>query len=124
MDSLIPCIFMLLLLASTASTEDTETTLDFFASASAILFTVLFGRSTFLRKDDSILKRLLNLEDISTTIANPVQPSSFAGRLWNDPYVRVVSALTIFGLAAQIFGMPYGYTTIKRRKRHIKGWPW
>jgi len=124
MDSLIPYIFILLIIASTNAAEDNETTLDFLASASAILFTILFGRNTVFRRDDGFLKRLVNLEDISTTISSPVQSSSFAGTLWNDPYVRAISALTIFGLAVQIFAMPYGYTTAKRRKRHSNNWPW
>ena len=97
-----------------------ETTLDFVTSLSAIFFTIVSGGANLLRTDDSLsfVKRLLNLADVSDAVTSPVQTSSPIGAIWNDPYVRVVTGLTVLGLAVQIFGTPYGYIAEKRRKRN------
>lgn len=130
MNALITRIFILLIVVShvMASTNE-DTTLDFFAGISAILFTVLgIGGDAVLKQRDGIgfFKRFINLEDIfSTTVSTPSKSSSVTEKLWNDPVVRVISGLTLLGLAAQIFATPYGYVSVKRRKRHIKNtWPW
>ena len=97
-----------------------ETTLDFVTSLSAIFFTIVSGGANLLRTDDSLsfVKRLLNLADVSDAVTSPVQSSSLIGAIWNDPYVRVVTGLTVLGLAVQIFGTPYGYIAERRRKRN------
>ena len=97
-----------------------ETTLDFVTSLSAIFFTIVSGGANLLRTDDSLsfVKRLLNLDDLSDAVSSPAQTSSPIGAIWNDPYVRVVTGLTVLGLAVQIFGTPYGYIAEKRRKRN------
>ena len=97
-----------------------ETTLDFVTSLSAIFFTIVSGGANLLRTDDSLsfVKRLLNLADVSDAVTSPVQTSSLIGEIWNDPYVRVVTGLTVLGLAVQIFGTPYGYIAERRRKRN------
>ena len=94
-----------------------ETTLDFVTSLSAIFFTIVSGGANLLRTDDSLsfVKRLLNLADVSDAVTSPVQSSSLIGAIWNDPYVRVVTGLTVLGLAVQIFGTPYGYIAERRR---------
>ena len=101
-----------------AQTE--ETTLDLITSLSAIFFTIVSGGANLLRTDDSLsfVKRLLNLDDLSDAVTSPVQSSSVIGAIWNDPYVRVVTGLTVLGLAVQIFGTPYGYIAERRRKRN------
>lgn len=97
-----------------------ETTLDFVTSLSAIFFTIVSGGANLLRTDDSLsfVKRLLNLDDLSDAVSSPAQTSSPIGAIWNDPYVRVVTGLTVLGLAVQIFGTPYGYIAERRRKRN------
>ena len=97
-----------------------ETTLDFVTSLSAIFFTIVSGGANLLRTDDSLsfVKRLLNLADVSDAVSSPAQTSSPIGVIWNDPYVRVVTGLTVLGLAVQIFGTPYGYIAERRRKRN------
>ena len=97
-----------------------ETTLDIVTSLSAIFFTIVSGGANLLRTDDSLsfVKRLLNLDDVSDAVSSPVQSSSLIGAIRNDPYVRVVTGLTVLGLAVQIFGAPYGYIAETRRKRN------
>jgi hypothetical protein len=102
-----------------------DTTLDFFTSTIAVLFTILFEGSKILTKDDGFLKRLINLDDVANTLSKPVKPSSFAGVLWNDPYVRVMTGMTVFLVSAQIFGMRVKNTVnVKRRKRYSNIRPW
>ena len=92
-----------------------EPTLDVFSGISAIFFTILFEGNKLWGNNNrfDFLKRIINLEDIEP------EPSSFAGYLWKDPHVRLVVGLTVFGLATQIFGLPNGSVSIKRRKREI-----
>ena len=102
------------------ATKD-NTTLDFFTSTVAVVFTIFFEGSKLLTKNDGLLKRLINLEDVSSTLTKPIKPSSFAGVLWNDPYVRAITGMTIFLLSAQIFGGRVQNTVnVKRRKRYSK----
>ena len=129
MNAFLTSIFLLLVLVSNVvASLNEEPTLDVVAGLFAILFTVLgFGGNAILRRRGGIdfFKRLVSLEDISTKDFNPSKSSSVRERLWNDPVVRVISGLTILGLAAQIFGTPYGYVSVKRRKRHFNNtWPW
>ena len=90
-----------------------EPTMDVFAGISAVFFTILFEGNKLWGKDKrfDFLKRIINLEDIEP------KPSTFAGSLWQDPNVRLIVGLTVFGLATQIFGLPNGYVAVKRRKR-------
>ena len=121
MNFLSHCILFLLIgISNIVATKD-ETTLDFFTSTIAVVFTIFFEGSKLLTKDDGLLKRLINLEDVSSTLTKPIKPSSFAGVLWNDPYVRVITGMTIFLLSAQIFGASVKNTVnVKRRKRYSK----
>ena len=125
MNFLRACILFLLICISDITASEDNTTLDFFTSTIAVVFTILFEGSKILTKDDGFLKRLINIEDVSNTLSKPVKPSSFAGVLWNDPYVRVITGMTVFLLSAQIFGARVKNTVIiKRRKRYSRIWPW
>ena len=120
MDSTSLRIVIALFVVPNVMGQTDETTLDFVTSLSAIFFTIVSGGANLLRADDSLsfVKRLLNLDDVSDAVTSPVQTSSLIGAIWNDPYVRVVTGLTVLGLAVQIFGTPYGYIAEKRRKRN------
>lgn len=113
-------IVVALVVVPSVMTQKEETTLDIVTSLSAIFFTIVSGGANLLRTDDSLafVKRLLNLDDVSDAVSSPVQTSSLIGAIWNDPYVRVVTGLTVLGLAVQIFGTPFAYIAEKRRKRN------
>ena len=113
-------VVIALVVVPTIMAQKEETTLDFVTSLSAIFFTIISGGANLLRTDDSLsfVKRLLNLADVSDAVKSPVHTSSLIGAIWNDPYVRVVTGLTVLGLAVQIFGTPYGYIAERRRKRN------
>ena len=113
-------VVIALVVVPTIMAQKEETTLDFVTSLSAIFFTIISGGANLLRTDDSLsfVKRLLNLADVSDAVSSPAQTSSPIGVIWNDPYVRVVTGLTVLGLAVQIFGTPYGYIAERRRKRN------
>ena len=117
--------FYLALVVSSVMAKSEETsTLDFVSSMSAMFFTLLFERNAVSKglSKMNLFKRFLSTNDQLTESSNP---TSFAQTLWSDPVVRVISGLTIVGLAAQILGTPYGYVSIKRRKRNFDyNWPW